>query len=64
MSIVYLDDWLLLGHSTADCKLNKLYTIKLIKSLGFTIYGKKLLQNLRTCSPHWPAGDCMPFIEL
>nr|CAH7748228.1 unnamed protein product [Callosobruchus chinensis] len=37
MSIVYQDDWLLLSRSIADCKLNTLYTIKLIASLGFTI---------------------------
>nr|CAH7714158.1 unnamed protein product [Callosobruchus chinensis] len=47
LSVVYLDDWLLLGNSIADCKLNKLYIIKLIKSLGFTRNGYSMISERR-----------------
>lgn len=43
LSVRYLDDFLLLGLTSENCKYNIDATIKLIKSLGFTMGSKSVL---------------------
>lgn len=50
LSINYLDDFLLLGHTKDACSKNMKRTISLLKSLGFIIYyNKSHLNPSRRC---------------
>nr|CAH7765682.1 unnamed protein product [Callosobruchus chinensis] len=49
-SVVYLDDFLLLGRTMEDCKRNVTITAKLLQELGFVInYEKSILTPSQTC---------------
>lgn len=51
LSVVYLDDFLLLGHSYKDCLENVKETITILESLGFLInYNKSFLEPQQKCS--------------
>nr|CAH7742683.1 unnamed protein product [Callosobruchus chinensis] len=50
LSVVYLDDFLLLGNDDTECAANVLQTISLLEHLGFiTNYDKSLLVPSHTC---------------
>lgn len=50
ISVLYLDDFLLLGATYTDCKNNVLYTVKLLENLGFLInYKKSVLEPAQIC---------------
>lgn len=50
LSVVYLDDFLLMGKNFVDCQENVAFTIKILESLGFIInYKKSVLIPSKIC---------------
>lgn len=51
MSVLYLDDFLLLGRTISDCKYNLQKTVKLLEFLGFIInFSKSVPDPQQTCT--------------